>query len=242
MVLENCTQTMGKPEIAMENLASGSMPFIVNDCALLAIATGKRAQNLKELRDQLLAIHPGSIYFHFWGNLLHPRFDEPEYSNDFAAWSRHALHDKVLAERLSVVDPNSYDTLDELRQELIEIIEQRLDEREVLAWAQPDQQFEFIRALTVVFRTDLQFFTPEKLAARIGQMSVSSIFYHFIDAKRRNENRLDDFRNWLESFDGRYESLCQCLAKIDPYFTSLTSLREELARVFSGCLCEVGRG
>ncbi|MDV3243535.1 MAG: DUF5752 family protein, partial [Methylocaldum sp.] len=80
------------------------------------------------------------------------------------------------------------------------------------------------------------------LAARIGQMSVSSIFYHFIDAKRRNENRLDDFRNWLESFDGRYESLCQCLAKIDPYFTSLTSLREELARVFSGCLCEVGRG
>ncbi|MGX2039232.1 DUF5752 family protein [Methylocaldum sp. MU1018] len=226
----------------MDHHASGPMPFIVNDCALLAIATGKRAQNLKELRDHLLAIHPGSIYFHFWGNLLHPRFEEPEYNNDFAAWARHALHDKALAERLSVVDPNSYGTLDELRQELIEIIEQRLDEREVLAWAQPDQQFEFIRALTVVFRTDLQFFTPEALAARIGQMSVSSIFYHFIDAKRRNENRLDDFRNWLDSFEGRYESLCRCLAKIDPYFTSLTQLRAKLASVFSGCLCEVTHG
>ncbi|BBA36665.1 putative uncharacterized protein [Methylocaldum marinum] len=235
-------QATGKPEIVMENNTSGSTPFIVNDCALLAIATGRRAQNLKELRDQLLIIHPGSIYFHFWGNLLHPRFDEPEYSNDFAAWSRHALHDKVLAERLSVVDPNSYGTLDELRQELIEIIEQRLDEREVLAWAQPDQQFEFIRALTVVFRTDLQFFAPEKLASRIGHMSVSSIFYHFIDAKRRNENRLDDFRNWLESFGGRYESLIQCLAMIDPYFTTLTRLREDLARIFSGCLCEADHG
>lgn len=226
----------------MDNHASGAMPFIVNDCALLAIATGKRAQNLKELRDHLLTIHPGSIYFHFWGNLLHPRFDEPEYNNDFAAWARHGLHDKVLAERLSVVDPNSYGTLDELRQELIEIIEQRLDEREALAWAQPDQQFEFIRAITVVFRTDLQFFTPEKLAARIRQMSVSSVFYHFIDAKRRNENHLDDFRNWLESFGERYQSLYQSLAQVDPYFTSLTDLREELATIFSGCLCEVGHG
>lgn len=224
----------------MDNHASGPMPFIVNDCALLAIATGKRAQNLKELRDHLLTIHPGSIYFHFWGSLLHPRFEEPEYNNDFAAWARHALHDKALAERLSVVDPNSYGTLDELRQELIEIIEQRLDEREVLAWAQPDQQFEFIRAITVVFRTDLQFFTPEKLAARIRQMSVSSVFYHFIDAKRRNENRLDDFRNWLDSFEGRYQSLSQNLAQVDPYFTSLTDLREKLANIFSGSLCEVG--
>ncbi|HYE35175.1 DUF5752 family protein [Methylocaldum sp.] len=226
----------------MDNQASGPMPFIVNDCALLAIATGKRAQNLKELRDHLLTIHPGSIYFHFWGNLLQPRFDEPEYNNDFAAWSMRGLHDKALAERLSVVDPNSYGTLDELRQELIDVIEQRLDEREVLAWAQPDQQFEFIRALTVVFRTDLQFFTPEKLAGRINQMSVSSIFYHFIDAKRRNENRLDDFRNWLVSFEGRYEGLSQSLAQVDPYFTSLTDLREELADIFSSCLCEMGHG
>jgi len=223
----------------MDNHASEPTPFIVNDCALLAIATGKRAQNLKELRDHLLTIHPGSIYFHFWGNLLHPRFEEPEYNNDFAAWTRHGLHDKALAERLSVVDPNSYGTLDELRQELIEIIEQRLDEREVLAWAQPDQQFEFIRAITVVFRTDLQFFTPEKLSARIRQMSVSSVFYHFIDAKRRNENHLDDFRNWLDSFGGRYQSLSQCLAQVDPYFTSLTDLREELANIFSGYVCEV---
>ncbi len=55
-------------------------PFSVKDCALVTIATGKKAQNLKEMREHLLNIHLGSVYHHFWGGLLRPRFDEPEYT------------------------------------------------------------------------------------------------------------------------------------------------------------------
>jgi hypothetical protein len=222
----------------MEQPGPEPIPLVIKDCALLAIATGRRAQTLKELRDQLLAIHPDSIYYHFWGGLLHTRFEEREYNNDFAAWARHGLHDKVLAERLSVIDAAAHADLEDLRQELVEVIEQRLDEREVLAWAPSDQQFEFIRSQAVVFRTDRRFYAPAELAAFIGQMSVGSVFYHFIDARRRNENRWDDFRNWLEAFDRRYAWLNQCLAGIDPYFTSLTDLRARLAEAFSRCLEE----
>ena len=35
-------------------------PFSVKDCALLTIATGKQARNLKEMRDHLLTIHLGA--------------------------------------------------------------------------------------------------------------------------------------------------------------------------------------
>lgn len=42
-------------------------PFAVKDCALIAIGTGERAQNLRELRDRLLTTHPACIYHHFWG-------------------------------------------------------------------------------------------------------------------------------------------------------------------------------
>jgi len=66
-------------------------PFAVKDCALAAISTGQRAQNLKELRERLIGIHPGAVYYHFWGGALRPRFDDPEYNNDFASWARHAL-------------------------------------------------------------------------------------------------------------------------------------------------------
>ncbi|HSG26894.1 MAG TPA: DUF5752 family protein, partial [Candidatus Krumholzibacterium sp.] len=78
---------------------SAHMPFEIRDCALAAVATGLSAENLKELRSVIRDVDQGSLYYHFWGGLLRPRFDDPEFNNDFAAWARHALHDKVLAER-----------------------------------------------------------------------------------------------------------------------------------------------
>jgi hypothetical protein len=67
-------------------------PFAIKDCDLIAIATGMRAQNLRELRDRLTVVHPGCIYYHFWGGLLRPKFTDPEYNNDFAAWVFYGLH------------------------------------------------------------------------------------------------------------------------------------------------------
>lgn len=214
--------------------------FAVKDCALIAMATGTRAQTLKDLRDNLLDCHPGSIYYHFWGGLLHTRFEEREYNNDFAAWARHALHDKTLAERLGVVDPTEFGDIEELRRELIDILEQRLDERDYLAWAQPDQQFEFIRSQIVVFDTGRRIGQPADLAALMPQFSAGSVFYHFIDARRRPPAGVDDFRAWLQGFGPDYEDLCTELAAVDPFFLSLTELRRELALVFFTHFAEHG--
>ena len=83
-------------------------PLQIKDCDLVAIATGVRAQNLKELRNNLLTCPPGCVYYHFWGGLIRPRFVDPEYNNDFAAWASHGIHDKKLAETLGVVDPTDF--------------------------------------------------------------------------------------------------------------------------------------
>ena len=160
-------------------------PFLVKDCALVTVATGKKAQNLKELRDNLLTVHPGSVYHHFWGGLMRPRFDDPEYNNDFAEWAHHALQDDILAERLAVIDPDPHADLESLRQEVIEVIEERLDSIQTVAWARPDMQFQFVRAQMVVFDTRGKLERPEELVHAVPGMSVGSIFYHFIDARRR---------------------------------------------------------
>jgi len=207
-------------------------PFAIKDCALIAIATGKRALILKELRDVLLEIDHGSIYYHMWGGLLEPRFEEREFNNDFAAWARHGLHDGVLAERLALVDPTTVGDLEELRQELVEIIEERLDESEYLPWARATQPFEFVRSQIVVFDTHQRVQRVEELARMIPQLSASAIFYHFIDARRRLPEGCNDFSLWLASFGGAYEDLRQRLAAIDPYFRSLTELRQEIAAIF----------
>ena len=73
-------------------------PFVVRDCALAAIATGRRAQNLRELRDHLCAAHVGCIYYHSRGGLLRPRFAGPADSNGCASWAGPASHDQTCAD------------------------------------------------------------------------------------------------------------------------------------------------
>ncbi len=207
-------------------------PFIVRDCALIAQALGTRAQNLRELRDGLQTVDQASLYYHFWGSRLRPRFDDPEYNNDFAAWARHALHDWVLAERLALVDPTDVADMEELRQELIEVIEERLDEREIIPWSRHDQQFHFLTSQIVVFDTHKRLWESRDLMAAMETMSRSSVFYHFIDARRRHPEGWDDFRAWLQGRPDGHAVLCQHLADIDPFFSTLMELRDQLADVF----------
>jgi len=207
-------------------------PFSIKDCDLAEIATGRRAQNLRELYDILQGIDEASIYYHFWGNLLRPRFVEPEYNNDFAAWASHALHDTPLAERLGVVDPTDYRGMDETRQKLLEIIEERLDETAWVPWAHHDQQFHFMRSKIIVFDTHLQIKAPVELATAMPRLSLGSIFYHFIDARRREPIGSDDFRTWLGGFGDEGAALSDRLAAIEPYFDSLAQLRKQLSQTF----------
>jgi len=207
-------------------------PFAIKDCALLAVATGKRAENLRELRDILTTIHPASIYQHFWGGLLRPRFDDPQFNNDFAVWCHYALHDDILAERLAMIDPTTYEDLEVLRRELVEVIEDRLDEIERPEWAKHDQQFHFMRSQIVVFDTLTTIVDPRELTNAIQTMSVGSVFYHFIDARRRAPSGVDDFRAWLEGLGETYAGLCADLASVDPYFLNLNELRQQLVTVF----------
>ena len=207
-------------------------PFLVKDCALIAIATGKRARNLLQLRDLLQTVDPASIYYHFWGGLLRPRFDDPEYDNDFAIWVAHNLHDKILAERLAIIDPTDFETIEDLRNEVVEIIEERLDTIDYPLWSRKDQQFEFIRSKIIIFDTRQKVVQPDDFTGIVAQMSVGSIFYHFIDARRRSPEGIDDFQNWIRSFGKVYSELLQHISEIDPYFSPLSKLRTQLANVF----------
>ncbi len=209
-------------------------PFIIKDCSLLAIATGVTVQNLKEMRDSLVTIHPGSIYHHFWGALMKQRFDEPEYNNDFAGWVHHALGDNVLAERLAVINPTDFD-LESLRQYLIEIIEQRIDEVNWPGWTASDKAFRFIRSQIIVFDTRRRISKPDEFADIIPQLSSGSIFYHLIDARRRNDLGQDDFYAWTSKFGESHQPVLDQLPLIDPYFNTLNELREKLAEIFKNC-------
>lgn len=215
--------------------------FAVKDCALTAIATGRTAQNARELREVLINIPTDSIYYHFWGMLLRPGFADPAYNNDFAVWASRELGDNVLAEKLGIIDPTDYEDLESLRQDILDIIEERLSEQEHIPWSANNRQFHFIRSQIVIFDTHRLIDDPAELATAVSSMSPGSIFYHFIDARRRLSSGTDDFRAWLAGYGEGYEELCNCIATVDPYFGTLLDIREELALILKEFFDSEGR-
>jgi len=69
------------------------MDFAIKDCALANIATGRRAQTLREMRNILRDIHSGSVYHHFWGTLLRPQSSDREFNNDYGRYLLGLLDD-----------------------------------------------------------------------------------------------------------------------------------------------------
>jgi hypothetical protein len=214
----------------MEDTFSTS-PFIVHDASLIVIASAIGAQNLRELRQALYNVNHESLYHHFWGRFLRPQFDDPEFNNDFASWANHSLHDKVLAERLSMVNPIALDDPEQLRQEVIDIIEERLDDSELLEWQKADYQFNFLHSKLIVMRTDTIINTLSDLEMNLPKMSEGSIYYHFIEARRYNPDRKDDISRWLRTFGPKYERICFNIESFDPFFSSLKRIRQRLHRI-----------
>ena len=135
-------------------------------------------------------------------------------------------------ERLGVIDPTDFPALEALRQEVVDVIEERLDEGELVPWSRADQQFHFLRSQIVVFDTGTRVRKPNRLADIIPRMSAGSVFYHFIDARRRTDYNLDDFRAWLWGFGDEYAPLIEKIAAQDPYFSTIAELRVNLSKLF----------
>ncbi len=215
-----------------EKTPENAVSFAVKDCALVSISTGVKAYILAELLEHLREVEVGCLYYHFWARQLRPSFDHPEFHNDFAAWAHRDLHDWILAERLNLIAPHEFRNLEELREELINIIEERVDESGDLPWRKAVAPFYFVKSQIIVLDTGKRVKEPRQLVEVVPTFSQGSIFYHFIDARRRTPDRVDDFRAWFQAFSPQYDDLAAELAVIDPYFLTLTEIREQLSLVF----------
>jgi hypothetical protein len=200
------------------------------DSTLTVLAVGLVAQTLRELRDYLALAPPNSITYHFHGSLLGPVFDDPEYRNDFALWARRQLHDAVLAERLGVLDALDFSGVDSLRQNLLDVLDDRLAECDAVPQVPRGAEFHFQSSQLIVFDTGLRFDTPQALAGAVRRFTSGSVFYHFIDARRRPPVRRDDFSHWLDGWGPPAAAAVRRLESIDPIFWSLTDLRELTAK------------
>jgi hypothetical protein len=206
-------------------------PFLVKDCTLLIRMSGLApAFNLRELRDRIASCSTDVIYHHFCETLLAPTFDYPDFRNDFALWVKRQLEENVLAERLGVIDPYGYPSMDVLRTDVLDILDERINEMAFLPSVSPGHEFHFREAVTVVYETGARLLRPEEMADAIEQMTKGSIYFHFLEARRRTLGRVDDFSLWLEDFGEPWVPAIMEIRSFDFLFQTLTELRADLIR------------
>jgi len=207
-------------------------PFIVRDCSIITLSTGQRAINLRELCERIAHCSLESIDYHFFATKLRPAFDDPEYPNDFAAWVSHVLNDRSLAERLGMINPFEYQDSEGLRQETLNVVEDHLSSTQHIPWTTIEHEFIFLRSQMALFETGVKISLPEDFAALAPHLSTGSVYYHFIEARRRGADSRDDFSTWLDNFGEEYRRLKEALSRIDYYFCSLSELRDRISLAF----------
>jgi len=208
--------------------------FEIKDCALLVRMSGlPPAINLRELRMRIAACSESVLIHHFCETLLRPTFDNPDYRNDFAVWAKLYLGDRILAERLGVIDPYAMNTIEELRNVVLEILEDRLSEITDVSSVSGGDEFYFLEATTVTFDTGDRITHPRELAAAVRGMTNGSVYYHFLEARRRLAGGTDDFSAWLQEEPEKNRNLIGALESIDFYFYSLAELRRQIVQAAS---------
>lgn len=205
--------------------------FIVKDCTISTIATGISAGSLIDMKEKIAAAPLECLYYHFWMTRLRPYFVHSGYHNDFAVWVHRVLNETALAEKLSVLDPLRFQSLDDLRNSIIELFDQALESKEVVAWTSKKDFFHFTSSKIIIMRTARRIERPEDLITAFDQLSTSSIFYHFIDSRRHLHTNEDDFSMWLRGFGEQYDSLVNQFASIDVYFLTLPEIKRRLSTI-----------
>ncbi len=208
--------------------------FEIKDCSLLIRMSGLAAAvNLRELRDRISVCHPDVLYHHFCETPLAPFFDYPDYRNDFAVWANLWLGDPILSERLGMIDPYLFPSMEDLRAATLEIIDDRLGEVTMIPWARPGHEFYFMQAITVAFDTGKRIGHPDEMASAISRMTGGSIYFHVLEARRREPIGMDDFSAWLGSQEGDWTHYLSAIRAIDFAFHSLTEIRREMVEALS---------
>ncbi len=208
-----------------------SKPFDLKDSALTVRMDGQpTAINLRELRDRASHCSAESIYHHFCETYHRPMFDDPEFTNDFATWAYQALRDEVLAERLGIMNPNNFDSVEDLRFVLIDILEEHLSDLTFFPWAGAGNGFHFMQASLIVFDTGIQISRPEGIVPTLEKMTLGSLYYHFVESRRHFNGNIDYLTDWLKENGEIGNQLADVFLSVDVTFHSLRDLRKELLR------------
>ena len=220
-------------------MRQAAKPFTFSGCVELRQTLDVHALDERELLHRLGEAPAESIFFHTFGYFLRHRAFTTAYGNDFARWAALEIGDRALAERLAVVDPFAFPTLEGLREHLVTIVQDHLRGREAEGRVEFDRGFHFQQSHIVEVPLGLAATTLVEFRAGLSNVDESAIYLHTIETRAR-ERRAEGFAEWLrDALD--LPALAERFERVDPYLTTLERVRARLLGFIDETL-EEGRG
>ena len=223
------------PGPAAGRLRPGEGPFTFMACMELKEFVGLRAENERQLAQLLDEVPLDSIYYHTHGFLLRPRLPAGAYPNDFATWVDVQVRDRVLGERLAMVDPADFTTLQALREELVSVVDEHLRRIGIVPQVVSGEPFDFIQSRIVEIPTGIEVRTLQELRDALLEIDQSAIYFHLVEARLRLGRGRNDFAAWLEQGLGLPELAARVQA-VNPYAGSLEQARARLIAILDEAL------
>lgn len=208
-------------------------PFWFRECFVMVRPVGLSVVNLRELLHALREVPESVLFFHLLQSRLTVFQPTLEYPNDFAHWSATALQDIRLAEKLSSFDPFEADDLEQVRQGLVDILEEYLWDLHRVPWARPGFEFHFCEGATVVIRSKVSAWSLAEFYKGLRGVGLDSVYFHLLESRwRLGPRESDDFSFWIESNFGMPE-LVEAIRDLDVYFHTLKELKETVLALLS---------
>lgn len=209
-------------------------------CSEIQEILGKQAEDERTLAELLEEVPLDSVYFHTHSFFLRHRFIERAYPNDFAEWVGKQVRDHVLAERLSVVDPFEYPSLEVLREELVSLIDDHLSGLATVPRAGFGTPFYFSRSRILEVPTGLEARTLREFREAIAEVDISGIYFHVFESHLRLQREENDFSAWIRN-SLKLPDLADHIGSLNPYLGSLERLRSSLLTMCDDHLAEAGQ-
>ena len=203
------------------------VPFEFYTSSQLVEITGKKASHLKEFVKILKEIDESSIFYHIHHAFREHHFAPGLYANDFAYWIKEELGEAALAEKLANINIKDFVDLNDLRQEIVKIIEEHLGKAIEIRRALPGHEFYFCRNIGVIQKTKYAAWTLEEFCETLKKVGLRSLFFHFFEARLRLHHKTNDFSNWIVFNFGNQE-LARKIEALDPYLYSADELRDRI--------------
>jgi uncharacterized protein DUF5752 len=205
-------------------------PFHFIGCWQLREMLGRRAWDERELLEHLEEVPIDSLYFHTHSCFLREPTLPNAYPNDFATWAAIQVRDRVLGEKLGIIDPADMPDLEALRAEVVSLVDDHLSQLGSVPRIIYGEPFYFMQSRIIEIPTGVKVRTLREFRDALCRLDATVVYLHVIEVRGRKNRRRNDFAAWIGD-QLRMPELAAAVARLNPFPFGLDDVRRRLIRL-----------